>query len=197
MPHFVFSTVRYPALSASIWCSKCRSLAPNILILNLTFSKSVYRSITWWIFFIYLLPYITEASQYYCLAGRVTNYCRSITSENIRRRIQNTTWYMGPYAVVGNNLTWSRLQRICHGQPYARDDLNSMPESTLSTSQGLRIWPQWLHLGTSYASFKLGNSLVFQTWAATCVLRPFRARTPFAPTSGTRKETKIFSRNFL
>jgi hypothetical protein len=27
------------------------------------------------------------------------------------------------------------------GQPFARVDLNPMPESTLSPSQGLRIWP--------------------------------------------------------
>jgi hypothetical protein len=28
-----------------------------------------------------------------------------------------------------------------NGQPYARVDLNPMPESTLSPSQGLGIWP--------------------------------------------------------
>ncbi len=54
---------------------------------------------------------------------------------------------MGPYAVVDYNLTLcplqSRLQHIYHGQPYARVDLlNPMPESTLSPSQGLWIWPQ-------------------------------------------------------
>jgi hypothetical protein len=52
---------------------------------------------------------------------------------------------MGPYAVVDYNLTLSRLQGrlqyIYHGHPYARVDLNSVPESTLSSSQGLRIWP--------------------------------------------------------
>ncbi len=56
------------------------------------------------------------------------------------------TCCMGPYAVVDYNLTLcrrqSRLQHIYHGQLYARVDLNSMPESTLSPSQGLRIWPQ-------------------------------------------------------
>jgi hypothetical protein len=31
-------------------------------------------------------------------------------------------------------------QHIYHGQPHARVDLNPMPESTLSPSQGLRIW---------------------------------------------------------
>ncbi len=41
----------------------------------------------------------------------------------------------------------SRLQHICHGQSYARVDLNPMPESTLSPSQGLRIWPR----GTGYS----------------------------------------------
>jgi hypothetical protein len=50
---------------------------------------------------------------------------------------------MGPYAVVDTNLTLrllSPLQHIYHGQPYARIDLNPMPESTLSSSEGLRIW---------------------------------------------------------
>jgi hypothetical protein len=53
---------------------------------------------------------------------------------------------MGPYAGVDFNLTLyqllSRLQHIYHGQQYARVDLNPMPESTLSPSQGLWIWPQ-------------------------------------------------------
>ncbi len=31
---------------------------------------------------------------------------------------------------------------IYHGQPYARVDLSTMSESTLSRCQGLRIWPQ-------------------------------------------------------
>jgi hypothetical protein len=39
------------------------------------------------------------------------------------------------------NLTLYRLQHMYHGQPYAGVDLNPMPESTLSPSQGLRIWP--------------------------------------------------------
>jgi hypothetical protein len=42
---------------------------------------------------------------------------------------------MGPYFVVDYKLTLfrrqSRLQHIYHGQPYARVDLNPMPESTL------------------------------------------------------------------
>ncbi len=41
---------------------------------------------------------------------------------------------MGPYAGVDYNLNLcplqSRLQNIYHGQPYARVDLNSVPEST-------------------------------------------------------------------
>ncbi len=53
---------------------------------------------------------------------------------------------MGPYTGVDYNLTLcplhSRLQHIYHGQPYARVDLNPMPESTLSPSQGLWIWSQ-------------------------------------------------------
>jgi hypothetical protein len=43
---------------------------------------------------------------------------------------------MGPYAGVDYNLTFcplqSPLQNIYHGQPYARVDLNPMPESTLT-----------------------------------------------------------------
>ena len=51
---------------------------------------------------------------------------------------------MGPYAGDDCNLTLcplhSRLQHIYHGQPYARVDLNPVPELTLSSSKGLRIW---------------------------------------------------------
>jgi hypothetical protein len=48
--------------------------------------------------------------------------------------------WMGPYAVV--DYLQSRLRHIYHGQPYARVDLNPMPEPTLSPSPGLRIWRQ-------------------------------------------------------
>jgi hypothetical protein len=44
-------------------------------------------------------------------------------------------------AGVDYNLTLCRQQYIYHGQPYARVDLNPMPESTLSPSQEIRIWP--------------------------------------------------------
>ncbi len=53
---------------------------------------------------------------------------------------------MEPYVGVEYNLTLgplqSPLQHIYHGhwQPYARVDLIPVPESTLSPSQGLRIW---------------------------------------------------------
>jgi hypothetical protein len=51
---------------------------------------------------------------------------------------------MRPYAGVDYNLNLfplqSRLQHIYHGQPYARVDLNPVPESTFSPSQGLWIW---------------------------------------------------------
>ncbi len=51
----------------------------------------------------------------------------------------------GTHAGVDYNLTLcplqSRLQRIYHGQPYARVDLNPVLESTLSPSQGLWILP--------------------------------------------------------
>jgi hypothetical protein len=45
---------------------------------------------------------------------------------------------MGPYAVVDYNITLSRLQSRL---PYNLIMGNPMPESTLSLSQGLRIWP--------------------------------------------------------
>jgi hypothetical protein len=52
---------------------------------------------------------------------------------------------MGPYTEVEYNLTLcrpqSRLQNMFHGQPYARVDITTMPELTLSPSQGLRIRP--------------------------------------------------------
>ncbi len=55
------------------------------------------------------------------------------------------TWCIGPNARVDYNLTLyplqSRLQQMYHGQPYARVDINHMPELTLSPSKGLRIWP--------------------------------------------------------
>ncbi len=37
---------------------------------------------------------------------------------------------------------------MCLGQPYARIDLNLMPESTLSPSKRLWIWPQCIIIGT-------------------------------------------------
>jgi hypothetical protein len=54
---------------------------------------------------------------------------------------------MGPFAGVDINLTLcslqSRLQHNYHGQTYARVDFNPMPESTLSPSQRLWIWPRY------------------------------------------------------
>ncbi len=40
-----------------------------------------------------------------------------------------------------DNLTLCPLQHIYHGQPYARVDLNPMPELTFLPSKGLWIWP--------------------------------------------------------
>jgi len=60
-------------------------------------------------------------------------------------RIQTKTWCLGPIAEVDYDLTLcplqSRLQHIYHGQLFTRVDLNPIPESTLSPSQGLWIWP--------------------------------------------------------
>jgi hypothetical protein len=53
---------------------------------------------------------------------------------------------MGPYAVVDYNLALSRLQsRLKHIYPWAtlcQSRPKPMPETTLCSSQGLRIWPQ-------------------------------------------------------
>jgi hypothetical protein len=57
-------------------------------------------------------------------------------------RIQRKTSYKGPVpelTITSPYVHW--LQHIYHGQPYARVDLNRMPESTLSPSQGVWIWP--------------------------------------------------------
>ncbi len=64
----------------------------------------------------------------------------------VQRPIQKkhgVTWCMGPSAGIDYYLTFcllqSRFQHIYHGQPYARVDLNPVPESTLFPSQGLWI----------------------------------------------------------
>ncbi len=49
--------------------------------------------------------------------------------------------YAGAYYNLSLFRLQSQLQHLYHGQPYARVDLNPTPESTLSPSQGLRIWP--------------------------------------------------------
>jgi hypothetical protein len=67
---------------------------------------------------------------------------KSRNSRETRGCIQRETWCMGPYAGVDYNLTLCPLQHMYHGRPYARVDLNPLLESTLSSSQGLRIWSQ-------------------------------------------------------
>jgi hypothetical protein len=63
-----------------------------------------------------------------------------------RGRIQIQIWCMGPYMPELTITSpfcrlQSRLQHMYHGQPYTNVDFNPMPESTLSTWQGLWIWP--------------------------------------------------------
>ncbi len=52
-------------------------------------------------------------------------------------------WDPMPELTITSPYVHSRVdsQHIYHGQPYARVDLNPMPESYLSPSQGLWIWP--------------------------------------------------------
>jgi hypothetical protein len=72
-----------------------------------------------------------------------------------RHSIQREIWCTGPYAGVDYNLTLCLLQHMYHAQPYNRVDLDPMPESTLSPSQGLRIWPQFLSLAFEIQCAKL------------------------------------------
>jgi hypothetical protein len=75
------------------------------------------------------------------------------TKKISRGRIQRKTRCMGPYAGVYYNLTlcplkiW--LQHIYHGLPYARVDINPMPESILFPSQ-------WLWFGLRF-DFGIGG----------------------------------------
>ncbi len=61
-----------------------------------------------------------------------------------RGRVQRKTWcIVGPNAVVDYNLTLSYLQSRRQHIYHARVGLNPVTESTLSSSQGLRIWPRF------------------------------------------------------
>jgi hypothetical protein len=92
---------------------------------------------------------------------------------HIRGRIQRKTWCMRPYIYAGDdyNLTLcpfqSRLQHIYHGQPYARVDLNPMPESTLSPVTDFGFGPR-----TGFCSFKSSNPRNAVTTSIIC--HPYR-----------------------
>ena len=80
-------------------------------------------------------------------AGKLANNLPTIYptySKEAKSKEKHGVW---PYDGFDYNITssplQSRLQHIYYGQPYARVDLNPMPESTLSPSQGLCIWPQF------------------------------------------------------
>ncbi len=64
---------------------------------------------------------------------------------------------MRPYAGVDNNLILCRLKHIYHGHGHLG---NPMPESTLSPSQGLRIWPL-------RESDRIQGYVVFVLWRVT------------------------------
>jgi hypothetical protein len=71
----------------------------------------------------------------------------------------------------------SRLQHIYHGQPFARVDLNPMPESNLSRSQGLWIWPlktifSILFLKNNYVFFVCHSFLIWYRMEQTCSSSP-------------------------
>ncbi len=112
---------------ATIHHGKSRSFADDLI-----HSSSSILLFVFYFFFVnsYLHPHSRLLS-----SGSSNRYC-----------IQRETWCMGPYAGVDCNLTLCRLQSrlstCTKGQPCARVDLNPMPESTFSPSQGLRIWHQ-------------------------------------------------------
>jgi hypothetical protein len=60
-----------------------------------------------------------------------------------RPNLKKNMVYGTLYAEVDYNITLCPLNdsSIYHGQPYARVDLNPVPESILSSCQGLWIWP--------------------------------------------------------
>ncbi len=85
-----------------------------------------------------------------------TYYC--INRDCIRR----DSWCMGPYAGVDYNHTLCRLHHNYRWQSYACVDLSPTPESTLSPSQGLRIWPQ------EACMFTLGGNSIGRDLAIFC-----------------------------
>jgi hypothetical protein len=75
---------------------------------------------------------------------KVSNYFSGpITACLFRDNVQKETWCMKSYDGVDYKLTLcrlqSRLQNIYHGQPYARVDLDPIPESTFSPTHVQRI----------------------------------------------------------
>ncbi len=80
----------------------------------------------------------------------------------------------------------NRLQHIYHRQPYARVDLNPMPELTLSPSKGLRIWPQ----STVYTKGDAGRE---QCKGYSCLREAPQVRTK---KSQNRYKNRRKSRNF-
>ncbi len=57
-----------------------------------------------------------------------------------KRNIVYGTLWLQPHLNVDSRVD-PNTRTMGIGQPYARVDLNSVPESTLSPSQGLRLWP--------------------------------------------------------
>ncbi len=92
-------------------------------------------------------PCSAEKIQYYCVQKR-GDYLEANQNTEAESKEKHGEWDPTVYAGVDYNLTLcplqSRLQRIYYGQPYAGVDFTSMPESTVSPGQGLKIWPQEL-----------------------------------------------------
>ncbi len=95
----------------------------------------------------------TAVFDWYITLEQKERWVQGLYVQMDRGRMQRKTWCMGPLAGVDYNLALCILQsQLQHftlgGQPYARVDLNPMPEPTLFPSQG---GPLDLASGTRHA----------------------------------------------
>jgi hypothetical protein len=114
------------------------------------------------------LPCASAAALAQCLSlpWNVCFLIRRASSPEAESKEKHGFWDPMPELTINSHYVYiqRRLKQIYHGQPYARVDLNPMPESTLSPGQGLRIWPldpaspQWTPPHPPYSMFRLTTS---------------------------------------
>jgi hypothetical protein len=112
---------------------------------------------------------------FFRVKGSGSCYCSVYVSLVFRGCIQRKTWWMEPYAGVDYNLTFFRLHHMYHGRPYARVYLYPMPESSLSPSRGLRIWPQVQgsrgdYMYSQRESKRIAQHVVFELLSGGCFI---------------------------